>query len=101
MVDDEVAADHHFARQFDTRDDLHELEQHLVDQREEFAQQCRAHGVAPAAEAIHQQYPKALRAPISAMGAQVGTNILEHGFTYLVGWLAYRVLNNSDQVARQ
>ncbi|MCY1179520.1 hypothetical protein D9M73_199250 [compost metagenome] len=101
MVDDEVAPDHHLARQFDTGDDLDEFEQHLVDERAQFAQQCRAQRIAPAAKAVHQQYPEALGAPVPAMGTQVGANILEHGSTYLVGWLAYRVLNSKDQVARQ
>ena len=78
MVNHEVLAQYHLTRQFNAGDDLDELVQDLVDEREELAQQGWAYTVAPAAKAVHHQCQEALGTPVAPMGGKIGADVVKH-----------------------
>src|SRR6267143_2963182 len=86
MVDHEIAPDWHLARQLDPSHYLDELEEDFIDQRKEFSQQRRADTVTPAAEAIDQQRPEALCAPVTPVRPEIAAYVLEH--CRLNAWVA-------------
>src|SRR5262249_37863200 len=78
MIDDEIMPDLGLAGQLDPGDNLHELEEHVINERVELAQQHRPHCVSPAAETVHHHRPESLGAPSAVVSTQVLSDIVKH-----------------------
>jgi hypothetical protein len=79
MIDNEISSNHDFTRQFDTCDNLDELEKHLINKRKKLARNHWSYPIAPSTKPINDHYPEPLTVPSAVVGAKISTQVLKPG----------------------
>lgn len=78
MVNDKISTDVDFTWNFDSRNDLNELEPDPIYEREQLSEDQRPHRVAPTAKSVNHECPEALGAPVATVSPQILSDIFKH-----------------------